>query len=121
MSTDFNEGRTTVRHRAELLATSGQLHGRHRARSHGRRQALAIASVCCALVGLGLRFMRTREDGDVRSCVRTYLAGMLVFFVGVALASVFGPAAFMASFLGTYLMLSAQTRSRSVLGGEPQP
>ncbi len=34
---DINAGRTPGRQWAELLATAGQLHGRHRARSHGRR------------------------------------------------------------------------------------
>src|SRR5690606_6848265 len=34
---DINAGRTPGRQWAELMATSGQLHGRHRARSHGRR------------------------------------------------------------------------------------
>ena len=34
---DFNEGRTTGRQWAELLATSRQLRGRLRAESHGRR------------------------------------------------------------------------------------
>ncbi len=37
-ATDFNEGRTTGRQRAVLMATTGQLRGRLRAGSHGRRQ-----------------------------------------------------------------------------------
>ena len=35
---DFNAGSSVGRHWAELLAASGQLHGRHWAGSHGRRQ-----------------------------------------------------------------------------------
>ena len=38
---DFNAGSSVGRRWAELLAASGQLHGRHWAGSHGRRQTSA--------------------------------------------------------------------------------
>ena len=45
---DFNAGSSVGRRWAELLAASGQLHGRHWAGSHGRRQS---DSVIVAILG----------------------------------------------------------------------
>ena len=39
---DFNAGSSVGRRWAELLAASGQLHGRHWAGSHGRRHAIVL-------------------------------------------------------------------------------
>ena len=49
---DFNAGSSVGRRWAELLAASGQLHGRHWAGSHGRRQALAAKGQRPGLIGL---------------------------------------------------------------------
>jgi len=49
-ATNINEGRTTDRHRAVLLATTGQLHGRQWATSHGHRHASFLVGAPLALV-----------------------------------------------------------------------
>ena len=49
---DFNAGNSVGRRWAEPLAASGQLHGRHWAGSHGRRQmrnVILLASPCGAI------------------------------------------------------------------------
>ena len=56
---DFNAGSLVGRRWAEPLAASGQLHGRHWAGSHGRRQA-AFAQVRTSLSGP--ERVRTRAD-----------------------------------------------------------
>lgn len=50
-ATDMNEGRTTGHQWAVLMATPGQLPGRLRAQSHGRRQGASMA-VRWALIGV---------------------------------------------------------------------